>query len=211
MLSEDAARKPTVDGLNQVVKITIDGMDQAKFKTPRNLASSKEWDKLWRPQLHVVGCIVHGHLETYWIMGPEVRKDANMNCTIILKTLGMVTTDLACRGASLPQTLVTEHDNTASEGKNQFHQSLQAYLVGEKVFENTQVECGEVGHTHNCQDQRFSSVARTLSRAPVLETPTQFKVSSVKGLHNFRFKGANHFQTLIDLVLPFLSHFLSVP
>jgi hypothetical protein len=36
-------------------------------------------EKLWRPCLHVVGCIAHGHLEYYGIMPPDVAKDANMD------------------------------------------------------------------------------------------------------------------------------------
>ena len=32
------------EGVNQILKITIDGMDQAKFRVPRNLAASSQWD-----------------------------------------------------------------------------------------------------------------------------------------------------------------------
>jgi hypothetical protein len=38
-LAELHARKPTADGLNQIAKITIDGMDQSKFRVPRNLVT----------------------------------------------------------------------------------------------------------------------------------------------------------------------------
>ena len=38
--AEKDAANPSVDGLGQILKITIDGMDQAKFTVPRNLATS---------------------------------------------------------------------------------------------------------------------------------------------------------------------------
>ena len=45
--------------------MTIDGMDQAKFRVPRwKFAKvSKELEGLWRPQLHVHGALVHGCCE----------------------------------------------------------------------------------------------------------------------------------------------------
>ena len=42
LLSEKSAKKPSKDGVEQVLKITIDGMDQAKFRCPRNLANSAD-------------------------------------------------------------------------------------------------------------------------------------------------------------------------
>ena len=45
----------------------IDGMDMAKFKTPRCKAafSSKEFDGAWRPPLHVSGMLVDGVTELF--------------------------------------------------------------------------------------------------------------------------------------------------
>ena len=77
----------TVDGYGLMGKITIDGMDQSKFRCPRNLASSSEFESCWRPQLHVVGAIYHGVCECYFIMGPDVAKDANMEATVCSRTL----------------------------------------------------------------------------------------------------------------------------
>ena len=61
---EEHSQLPSVDGLNQLLKITIDGMDQAKFRCPRNLASSAEFEACFRPQLHMVGTICHGHFRS---------------------------------------------------------------------------------------------------------------------------------------------------
>ena len=70
-LAEKHAASPNSDGFDQIVKITIDGVDQAKFRVPTNLASSVEFEACFRPQLHVVGVIIHGHLECYFIMNSD--------------------------------------------------------------------------------------------------------------------------------------------
>ena len=69
--SEIDASRANGDGMGQMVKTAIDGMDQAKFKVPRNLKSSAELSSLWRPALHVVGCLAFGHVEAYYIMNSD--------------------------------------------------------------------------------------------------------------------------------------------
>ena len=46
-----------------LLEISIDGMDQAKFRLPRNYLLTKENEKLWRPQLHLVAVLVPGVIE----------------------------------------------------------------------------------------------------------------------------------------------------
>ena len=53
LLAENDSKKATSDGHGLTGKIVIDGMDQAKFKCPRNLASSSQFSDCWRPSLHV--------------------------------------------------------------------------------------------------------------------------------------------------------------
>ena len=47
-----AAGKALLD--NSVMLVWLDGMDQAKFKCPRRLEMTKQFEKMWRPQLHLV-------------------------------------------------------------------------------------------------------------------------------------------------------------
>ena len=81
---------PSVDGINQSLNITIDGMDQAKFRCPRNFAFSDEFESCFRPQLHKVGTICHCHFEAYFIMGTNQAKDANTNYTMISRCLDLL-------------------------------------------------------------------------------------------------------------------------
>ena len=170
-ISEKDAANPTGDGHNQLLTITIDGMDQAKFRVPRNLASSAEFESLWRPQLHVTGTIVHGHLECYFIMDADQAKDSNMNATVIARTLDLVKQKT---GQSLPRNIAIQADNTTRESKNQHFATFTSYLVASEKFDASETQFLQVGHTHNGQDQRFSTVATVLSRAPVLEDVHDF-------------------------------------
>jgi hypothetical protein len=171
-MAERDASRPADDGHDQVIAITIDGMDQAKFRVPRNLASSAEFESLWRPQLHVTGAICHGHLECYFIMDTDQAKDSNMNATVIARTLDLVKQRSSPN--ALPHNLVIQADNTTRESKNQFFVLFLSYLVASGKFSVSELQFLQVGHTHNQQDQRFSSVATSLSRAPVLEDPEEF-------------------------------------
>ena len=44
-------RSEAKDTNSGVLNLTIDSMDAAKFRVPRNLSSPKEFEKLWRPEL----------------------------------------------------------------------------------------------------------------------------------------------------------------
>ena len=48
-----------------ILKIDCDGLDQAKTRYPRNLASAKSLSNLWRPQIHLVSCIVWGETQLF--------------------------------------------------------------------------------------------------------------------------------------------------
>ena len=165
LLSGQHAKHPTTDGLGQILKITIDGMDQAKFKVPRNLKSSSAFEKLWRPTLHVVGAIVYGYYETYFIMNADQRKDSNMNMTIICILFDLLWDDFKDTPHHLPRNLAVGFDNTARESKNQWFALFLAYLRTTRKFDGTGSQNLTMGHSHNRQDQIFSSTATLLSSA----------------------------------------------
>ena len=157
-----------------VLHIRIDGMDQAKFRVPRNLEDAKKWSSLWRPTLHTVGIIVEGLLEIYLIADADVRKDSNMECTALSYAIDMAEKELAARGLPMPDNLSVKFDNTGREGKNQTVLKYLAWNCAKGNFQSVQDNQAEVGHTHDKLDQRFSVVATILSRSMVLETPEDF-------------------------------------
>ena len=159
---------------SRLLHIRIDGMDQAKFRCPRNLCDAKQWGALWRPTLHLVGCLVEGLLEIYFLTDQDVKKDSNMEMTCISRALDMAQRELLLRGLDMPEHLSLTWDNTAREGKNQHLAKYQAWLVSTGCFRSVQDGQGQVGHTHNKLDQRFSVVAAILKGCQVLQTPEDF-------------------------------------
>ena len=63
---------------NAWVNMYMDGADQAEFKTPRNISMSKDFQSLWRPQLHMIGCLVDGICDHYFMSDMDIVKDANL-------------------------------------------------------------------------------------------------------------------------------------
>ncbi len=59
-LSEAATSGDGVEGSASILKIDIDGLDQAKTRWPRGISNSKSLSTCWRPQIHMVGVIVWG-------------------------------------------------------------------------------------------------------------------------------------------------------
>ena len=66
----------------QIGFIQVDAMDHAKFAIPRWTAQSKEWESRWRPALQCIGGTVWGVCEYWFLFDCDVRKDANMQCTV---------------------------------------------------------------------------------------------------------------------------------
>ena len=65
---------------------------------------------------------------------------------------------------ALPRSLLVSADNITREYKNQHFATFMASQVATEKFEATEVQFLQAGHTHNEQDQRFSTVASLLSR-----------------------------------------------
>jgi hypothetical protein len=93
-------------GGESIMYMTVDGMDQAKFKCPRNLESSKEWDNCWRPQLHLVGCLMPGLLEVFYVMDMDVPSDSNLTMTVLARTLEHAERVMRFKNIAWPEHLV---------------------------------------------------------------------------------------------------------
>ena len=107
---------PCEDGTGYLL---IDAVDQAKLKTPRNLDANKLFEGCWRPQLHMIGVLVHGCLEVFYITDADVPKDSNLELTLISHTWDDVHDWCAAKGLVMPHTWVLLADNTAREMKKQ--------------------------------------------------------------------------------------------
>ena len=175
-MSTDPSTFQLANASTRVVKLMVDGMDQAKFRTPRNLAASSSFSQAYRPTLHLTGVLIFGLMEVYFLLNPDTKKDANMNCSCISIALDRCRALLESLGPSysLPRHAILAADNTPREAKNQFFGTFAGSLVQRKHFDSIEVQFMMCGHTKNELDQRFSTIATVLSKAPVLETPEHF-------------------------------------
>jgi hypothetical protein len=160
---------------NSLLSMCIDGMDQSKFRIPRNLSSSKLWSTAWRPVAHVTGVVAHGIGEYYYLADQDMRKDSNNNSDVLAKSLDHVTRALEARGMPMPVHLRVQADNTCREQKNTNGLLFLAWLCGTGVFQTTELSTMVKGHTHIDVDQRFSAVGTLLKGTKVLQDMDDFR------------------------------------
>ena len=122
-----------------------------------------------------IGVIIYGCRELFFLLDMTVPKDANMQVTVMARSLQLAYARCNSRCRNMPRHFRFHFDNTPAEGKNQTRLAWFATLVGQKTFDSIDAESFEVGHTHNEGDQRFAVVGSTLSRQGTLEDPLAFK------------------------------------
>ncbi len=155
------------------LKLMLDGMDQQKFSMPRarKLQGTADYGKAWKANCHVVGCILWGIAEIYFLMPMDIAKDSSMECTLVGRALDLAKKFLhsISEELDLPDNLVIAIDNTAREGKNQVFAQFCAWMASQ-IFANVEIQYMQVSHTHNELDQRFSSMARVVKRADSIQS-----------------------------------------
>lgn len=158
---------------NSVLSLCIDGMDQSKFRIPRNLVLTKQFEKSWRPHEHCVGVLAAGVLDMFYLMGPLVKSDSSLTLSLLSHSLDIVESALKRRGRAMPAHLTIQMDNTARENRNQYVVKWASWLVVRGVFRSVQLHFLLVGHTHINVDQKFSTIATELSRQHTFEDPEE--------------------------------------
>ena len=154
-------------------KLQIDGMDQAKFKMPRNICASAEFSSLRRPTLHVTGIVLHGWMEAFFLLPSDCAKDANMNASLVCRLVDLFRERFP--DEYVARNLIVSADNTPRESKNQWFGSMLAALVGKGMWDSIELQFLQTSHSHNELDQRFSSISALLERASVLEDADEVK------------------------------------
>ena len=128
----------------RIARFALDGMDQQKFVCPRNLASSKAFEMLWRPRLHMVGCYMAGLLECYFIMDSDMQKDPNSNMTVMSRTITLAQEELQKRDLKLPEHWSFKVVFPPTVGAP-FPLRLPPPLTGSGVNSETTLGCAEKG------------------------------------------------------------------
>ena len=154
---------------NNMLRTCMDAMDQAKLKLPRNISSAKEFTSMWRPQMILFGSIAFNLLEVFWVIDPDVVKNANLECTMMSRLLHLCHEYLV--GKHMPRQWSMHVDNATAEGKNQIVAKYIAWQVWRRMWDSAELTEFTVGHTHNIQDQRFSECSSAVFREPCVQTP----------------------------------------
>ena len=123
---------------SSLMTVMVDGMDQAKFRIPRDPSQqkTKESERLIRPAIHVTGTLLHGAGLFLTCAEPEVPKDSNQNMECLARGLN----DFYRRAGSLPLNLHVQADNTCREGKNQYLALWAAILVSRRIWKSVSLE-----------------------------------------------------------------------
>ena len=118
-----------------LLSMCIDAMDAAKFRCPRNISASKEFQALWRPELHLVGCLSIGLIEEYFLSDPDMPKNSSYICHLVAHALDECARHLAQAGKAMPAHFRLHSDNATGEAKNQTLMRFASYLVATEKFE----------------------------------------------------------------------------
>ena len=157
-----------------ILNMDMDAMEAMKFKCPRNLSAAKSMANLWRPQQGMIGALVDGCDDHFWLVPPDIGKNANLSTTLTADLLQHTVSELKKRGVPLPQKFRVHTDNATNEAKNQTFMKFMAWMAW-KQFKSTEMTQFRPGHSHGRIDQAFSIIGTALNKQAVLETPDDFK------------------------------------
>ena len=142
-----------------VLCISVDGMDQAKFRVPRKLTVTHTFEKLLRPAMHVHGIWAHGAGYALAVSDSDMKKDTCTNVEVVARMID----SLYRRWGTLPLGLHLHQDNTSRECKKQKMRKFAISLVAKGVFRWTTLGFLITGHTHIGLDATYGQITLKLS------------------------------------------------
>ena len=144
-----------------IVLYRIDGIDQAKFRVPRQLRKTHAMDSLIRPALHVQGCWAHGFGFHFAVADPDLKKDTTTNLEVIAR----MSESIYKKHGGLPLTLVLLQDNTCRECKNQLILKVVAKWVILEIHKHVWLVYPEKGHSHGPLDAVYGQATVKLGNS----------------------------------------------
>ena len=116
---------------------------------------------MWKPCLHLVGCVFDGVRDMYYLLDADAAKDSNCSLTCLSRTLEVGSQELTRRGTAMPLQLHIRSDNGNAEAKNQVVMKWCAWMVLRQAFANIVIGQFRPGHAHFRVDQKLSVVRGT--------------------------------------------------
>ena len=143
------------------VLMRLDGVDQAKFRVPRQLVKTHAFEQLIRPALHVQGGWVQGFAFHLAVADADMKKDTNNNVEVLARLLESI----YLKWQALPLSLMLIQDNTCRECKNQKILKFCVRVVGQGIMDSIVCCYPEKGHTHGPLDGSFGQLCVKLANA----------------------------------------------
>jgi hypothetical protein len=153
--------------------LNVDMGTAAKFKCPCAIGDAKMLS-LWRPQQHMVCSICDGGQDHYWLVPPDIGKNANLSATLAADLLHQTASMLEQKGVPMPRCFRVNSDNAGGEVENQTFMKFMAYLAHNR-FNSTEMTKFHPVHRHGRIDQMFTALGTALNKQTVLQTPNDFQ------------------------------------
>ena len=139
----------------------VDGIDQAKFRVPRQNQKSHGMDTLIRPALHVQGCWAHGFGFHFAVADQDLKKDTTTNLEVIAR----MSESIYQKHGGMPLTLTIIQDNCARECKNSLIIKVIGKWVIMKIHKHVWLTYPEKGHSHGTLDAVFGQATVKLGNS----------------------------------------------
>ena len=127
-----------------ILCIAQDGMDQAKFRTPRSRKKpTKLYQQLRRPALHCAASWCHGWCLRLAIADENLKKDSQCSLEQLSRTLDSVLQE----AGSLASGVNLQQDNTYREGKDQYVAAFAILTIALGCFRHFTLSYLRKGHS----------------------------------------------------------------
>ena len=162
------------DPLGDLLVVQVDGMDQGKFRLPRDpkLKSTASLAKFVRPRLKVHGVWLFGYSLELFVMDEPTRHDASCITECIARGIERVSEICHRLGRRVPSKLVILGDNTVRELKNQINLGYASRLCALRKMRICMIMFLRKSHTHDRIDQVWGILARRKANTDCLLDPT---------------------------------------
>jgi len=139
----------------------VDGIDQAKFRVPRDNQKTHALDCLIRPALHVQGCWAHGFGFHFAIADADLKKDTTTNLEVIAR----MSESIYIKHGALPRSLAIIQDNTCRECKNQLILKVMVKKVVLLIHRHIWLGFPNKGHSHGPLDAVYGQATVKLGNS----------------------------------------------
>ena len=160
-------RRKAKEDPNTYMSIIMDAMDAQKCNIPHAHNHPKGWEgNKMKMSSQIIGFIIHGVGTRGFVVDEELKKDANLTVTLLLKVLADEKTRREAAGIPWPKVLYLQVDS-GPDNKNKELFSFGELLVRLGIFTKVKFSFLPVGHTHEDIDAFFGAGSHMIHNVDV--------------------------------------------